>query len=304
MRAVHHNPGRRDHRDGAARRVALDVDRDRVHRDVGRGDLDMDSEGRAVAAEPLRSDAEAVDGIAELGFERRALGIGAARAQGAGRRDLGEMHAEIGGAADADAHYGRRADLAAGLDDAVDDEGLHPADAVGGNAHLEERSVLRAASLGDHLDAQRLLAVVEIDIDDRDKAAAGGLLVLAGDRMDDGRAQRMLLRRAHAAAADRRLERRAVELDVATDDDVVDRNAGVLAEQVVGALGDHDVLAHRRQDGAGGGVALALRQFGEAELDVVGQDLERPDIEQLRGFLDDVQIDVEGHRCIPHLRTV
>src|SRR6185437_4202063 len=58
------------------------------------------------------------------------------------------------------------------------------------------------------------------------------------------------------------------------------------------------------QDGARGGVALALRQLGEAELDVVGKDFERADIEELGRLLDDVEIDDEGHRCMPHLRTV
>ena len=51
----------------------------------------------------------------------------------------------------------------------------------------------------------------------------------------------MLARRALAAAADRLLQRDAVDLDAAADRDVVDRDAGVLAQQVVGALGDLDV---------------------------------------------------------------
>ncbi len=114
----------------------------------------------------------------------------------------------------------------------------------------------------------------------------------------------MLPGRARAAAADRRLERHAVELDMTTDDNVVDRNSGVLAEQIVGPLGDHDVLAHRRKDGACGRVAFALHQLGKAELDVVGQDLERADIEELCRLLDEFEIDAEGHRCMPHLRTV
>src|SRR6185437_4631713 len=78
--------GRRDHGHGAARRVALDVHRDRVHRDMRRCDLDMDGEGGAVAAEALRADAEAVDGLAQLGLELRALGIGAERAERPRRR--------------------------------------------------------------------------------------------------------------------------------------------------------------------------------------------------------------------------
>src|SRR5207302_2776280 len=48
----------RDQPNRAARRVALDVHGDRIHRDVRRRDLDMDAERGASAAEPLRPDAE------------------------------------------------------------------------------------------------------------------------------------------------------------------------------------------------------------------------------------------------------
>ena len=64
------------------------------------------------------------------------------------------------------------------------------------------------------------------------------------------------LRRALAAAADRFLHRRAVEFDIAADGDVVDRDAGVLAQQVLGALGDRDVLHHGAEDGRAGGVGF------------------------------------------------
>ena len=74
----------------------------------------------------------------------------------------------------------------------------------------------------------------------------------------------MLAGRALAAAADRLLHGDAVELDVAADRDVVDRDAGVLAQQVVGALGDRDVLDHGAEDGAAGGVGLAPHQPLEA----------------------------------------
>ena len=73
---------------------------------------------------------------------------------------------------------------------------------------------------------------------------------------------------ARAAAADRFLHRGAVELDVAADDDVVDRDAGVLAQQVLGALGDGDVLHHGAEDGLAGGVGLLHQQSLEALLDV------------------------------------
>src|SRR5215510_974475 len=55
----------------AARRMALHVDRDRVHRDVRRRRLDVHREGGRIAAEPLRADAKRVHGAAELGLELR-----------------------------------------------------------------------------------------------------------------------------------------------------------------------------------------------------------------------------------------
>ena len=185
-------------------------------------------------------------------------------------------------------------------------------DAVGGDAHLEERAVLRAGALRDHLEAQLVRPVGEIDVDHRHAGAAGTVLVDARHRMHDRGAQRMLARGALDAAADRGLERHAVHVDVAADDDVVDRDAGVLAEQVVGALGHRDVLDHRREDRLGGAVALAGVEPLEALLDVVRQHLQRADIEELGRLLDRVRVDMElvgvvagtAHRCMPHLRTV
>src|SRR5690348_12354149 len=115
---------RRDQPDGPARRVTLDVHGDRVHGDVRRRDLDMHAERGGAAAEPLRADAEFVHGLAQLRLDPGAFRIGAGGAERPRRRDLGEMHAEVRGAADADADDGRRADAAAALDDAIDDEAL------------------------------------------------------------------------------------------------------------------------------------------------------------------------------------
>ena len=167
-------------------------------------------------------------------------------------------------------------------------------DAVGRDQHLQERAVLRARALRDHLDLDRLLALVEIDMDDRHADAARGLLVLARDRMHHRRAQRMFLGGALAAAADRVLHRRAVELDMAADGDVVDRNAGVLAQQVPGALGHRDVLDHGVENGLAGGVGLLAHQPLEALLDVVRQQLERADIERLAELLDFLEIELHG----------
>src|SRR5688572_1927121 len=108
----------------AARRVALHVDRHRVHGDVGGGGFDVHGERGRVPAQTLRTDPQQVDGLSQRRLELGTLRILAARAERPRRRDLGEVHAEIGGAAHADADDGRRAGLAAGLQHAVDDEGL------------------------------------------------------------------------------------------------------------------------------------------------------------------------------------
>src|SRR5438105_864504 len=105
----------------AARRVALHVHRDRVHRDVRGGGLDVHRERGGVAAQALRTDAEHVDRLRELLLELRAFRVGAVRAERPRRSDLGEVHAKVRGAADTHADDGRRAGLAAGLEHAIDD---------------------------------------------------------------------------------------------------------------------------------------------------------------------------------------
>src|SRR5438552_16515740 len=102
----------------------------------------------------------------------------------------------------------------------------------------------------------------------------------------------MLESRALAAAPDRLLEREAVDLDAAPDPDVVDRDAGVLAEQVVRVLGHRDVADHGAEHALGAGVALVAREPVKALLDVRRQLLQRPDVELLRRLLDLVQLDL------------
>ena len=81
----------------------------------------------------------------------------------------------------------------------------------------------------------------------------------------------MLLGGAFAAAADRLFHGGAIELHVAPDDDVVDRDPGVLAEQVLGAFGDGNVLDHGAEYRLAGRVGLLHQQALEALLDVVRQ---------------------------------
>src|SRR6185369_17945881 len=85
-----------EHGARAARRMTLHVDRNRIHRDVGRGDLDVHAERRRIPAQSLRPDAEQVHRFRELRFESRAVGIGTMRAKGPGRGDFRQVHAEIG----------------------------------------------------------------------------------------------------------------------------------------------------------------------------------------------------------------
>ena len=110
--------------------------------------------------------------------------------------------------------------------------------------------------------------------------------------MHDRGAQRIFVRGALAAGADRALQPGAVELDVAPDHDVVDRNAGVLAKDVLGALGDRDVLDHGVEDGASGRVGFGAHQFLEPGLDVGGQDFQRLHIKRFADFFDFSQIEL------------
>src|SRR4051812_4529663 len=113
---------RRERRARAPRRVALHVDRDRIHRDMRRGELDVHGERRRIAAQPLRADTELVDRLRQLVLELRAFWIGAMRAERTRRRALRQCDAEIRRATDADADDGRWTGLRARRDHAVDDE--------------------------------------------------------------------------------------------------------------------------------------------------------------------------------------
>src|SRR5438067_10143453 len=101
----------------------------------------------------------------------------------------------------------------------------------------------------------------------------------------------MLARRTLAAAADRVLERHTVDFDAAADPDVIDRDAGVLAEEIVGVLRDGDVADHRAEHALRAGVGLLLGQALEALLDIGRQLLKRSYVELLRRLLHLSQID-------------
>ncbi len=192
------------------RRMALHVDRDRIHRDVRRGELDVHRERGGVAAESLRSDAEHVDRVGKLvsSFAPSA----SAQCVPSGR--VAAILARC-------TH--RSAVPPTPTPTIVGGQVLPPASSTqsttkvliastpsAGTRHLQPGVVLRAAALGDHLDPQPVDRVAVIDVDHRHADAARRVLVLARQRMHDRRAQRMLARRALAAPANRGLERRAV----------------------------------------------------------------------------------------------
>ncbi len=147
--------------------MALHVDRDRIHRDMRRGEFDVHGECGRVAAEPLRTDAEHVHRRRQFGFQLRAVGIVALRTKRARRCDLGQMHAQVRRSTDAHADNRRRARPAPCVEYAVDDKGPDRVDAFGRNGHLEPRVVLGATAFGDHFDPQAFEIRSVVDVDHR-----------------------------------------------------------------------------------------------------------------------------------------
>ena len=105
----------------------------------------------------------------------------------------------------------------------------------------------------------------------------------------------MLARRALAAAPNGVLQLRARDLHAAADDDVVDRDAGVLAEEVLGVLRDADVGDHGAEHPLRGRVRLVRGEAREALLDVGREHLQRAHIEIARDFFHLFGIDLQRH---------
>src|SRR5579864_89144 len=86
---------RRDDRRGATGGMALDIDRHRIHRDVGGGHFDMHTERSRAPTQALRPNAKLVDRLAQLRLYLGALRIGAGGAERPRGGNLGKMHAEV-----------------------------------------------------------------------------------------------------------------------------------------------------------------------------------------------------------------
>ncbi len=285
-----------DVRARAARGPALVVHRDRVQRHVRVRVLDVAVEHRDVAAEPHRADAGLVQQAEELVLELRDDRIGVARADRTRDRLLREVHRVVGAAADADADDSGRARLAAGADDRLEHELLDPLHAVGGDAHLEEAHVLRAGALRHALHVEPVPVGDELPVHDRKPVADVRAGVLARDRVHRVRAQRMLERRARGAVAQRLVDPRRVQREVLADAACVDRDAGVLADEVVLAVGDLDVAEDRVEDALPRHRGLARRGGLQRVAEVLRNVLQRPDVEMRRGVLDGV-LQVSGYNA-------
>jgi len=136
----------------------------------------------SISAQPLRADANWFTALLQLDFQLRALGVVARAAERARRHDLGQVHAQVRRAADADADDGRRAGLAAGVEHAVHDEGLDGVDTVCRDRHLEKELFSEPLPLG-------IISIASVSpparsrYDHRHRAPARGVLVLARHRI-------------------------------------------------------------------------------------------------------------------------
>jgi hypothetical protein len=196
------------------------------------------------------------------------------------------VHRVVGRAADADADDPRWARLAAGADDRLEHEPLDPLHAVRGDAHLQEAHVLAARALRDALHVEPVPVLDELPVHDREAIADVRPRVLARDRMYRVRAQGMLDRRARSACAQRVVDARRVERKVLADLRVVDGDAGVLADEVLLAVGDVDVAVDHLEDPPARHRRLPLAGGRERVAQVLRNVLERPDVEVRSGILD------------------
>ena len=98
----------------------------------------------------------------------------------------------------------------------------------------------------------------------------------------------MLERRARGAVAQRLVDPRRMQREVLADAARVDGDAGVLADEVLLAVGDLDVAVDRLEDALPRHRRLARRGGLQRVAQVLRDVLQRPDVEVRRGVLDGV----------------
>ena len=96
----------------------------------------------------------------------------------------------------------------------------------------------------------------------------------------------MLDGRALGAFLERRVDPCRMQREVLADLAVVDRDARVLADEVLLVLGHGDVAEDRLQDALAGHRGLASRSIGERVAQVLRDVLQCPDVEMRRGVCD------------------
>src|SRR5690606_19380578 len=96
---------------GSPGRMALHVDGNGIHGDVGGRQFNVYGESGGIATEALWTHPELVHGFGQFPFEFGPQWIGTHAAQRPSGRLLGQMHTDIRRAAQAYAHYGGRTGL-------------------------------------------------------------------------------------------------------------------------------------------------------------------------------------------------
>ncbi len=106
------------------------------------------------------------------------------------------------------------------------------------------------------------------------------------DRVDGVRAERMLDGGARRAVAQRLVDPGRVQREALADLAVVDRDPGVLADEVALGVGDADVAVDRLEHALAGNGGLAIARVGERVAQVLRDVLQRPDVQMGGGVLD------------------
>ncbi len=131
----------------------------------------------------------------------------------------------------------------------------------------------------------------EVELDDRHALSGIGAGVLAGERMHGIGAQRILRGRALAGPADAGFQFGNVDVRFCANQNFVDRQSGVLADQRVLLVGGFDVFEDREHHLLGGVIAgflFGLEAEGKGGADIGGNVFERDPVEVSRDRFDGV----------------